>query len=272
MNPRAQLERYGIEPKKSLGQNFLHDPNVLEKIASSVDLSSDMTVLEIGAGMGSLTEVLARRAGCVVAVEIDRRFEPILAERLSLYPNVRLLFDDILKIHIADVMRHEPYVVAANIPYYISSAIIRHLLETSARALRLVLTVQLEVAERLVAKPGNMSLLSVSAQYYGRARVVMRLNPAVFYPRPDVMSAVVRIDTYAQPPVEVPDEALFFAIVRAGFSQKRKQLKNALADGLNLDSSVAGELLVRADIDPRRRAETLSLQEWAALTCAHVTR
>lgn len=271
MNPKRVLEAHGLEPRKSLGQNFLHDPNVLEKIAASAELTSQTTVLEIGAGTGALTDVLAHHAGRVIALELDARLEPILRERLHAFDNVQLVFADVLETDIAALIGDEDYVVVANVPYYITSAIIRHLLESANRPRRLVMTVQLEVAERIVAKPGDMSLLAVSVQYYMRPKIVMRLNPAVFYPRPDVTSAVIRLDAHTEPPVQVPDEASFFAIVRAGFSQKRKQLKNTLAAGLRLSNEQALTLLERAGIDPRRRAETLSLAEWAALTRAYVS-
>jgi 16S rRNA (adenine1518-N6/adenine1519-N6)-dimethyltransferase len=160
-----------------------------------------------------------------------------------------------------------PFVVVANIPYYISSHLLRHLLEASSRPARLVLTVQYELAERITAKPGRLSLLAVSVQFYGEAQLLARIKPAVFWPRPDVDSAILRIDTYAQPPVEIPDERTFFRVVQAGFSQKRKQLKNALGGGLG-SSETAAHILDAAGIDPRRRAETLMLEEWAALARA----
>lgn len=272
MNPRALLEQYDISPKKSLGQNFLHDPNTLEKIVESADLMPEDTVLEIGPGTGALTEVLARTVARVVAVELDQRLEPILRERLEPLGNVEVVFRDILETDVAGLVGPGPYVVVANVPYYITSAIIRHLLEVEHRPERLVLTVQYEVADRLVAKPGDMSLLAVSAQYYGRPKIVTRLKPGVFWPRPDVDSAVVRLDVYDRPPVDAPDDETFFRVARAGFSQKRKQLKNALADTLRLSAEATAEWTQAAGIDPRRRAETLTLDEWAALARAYTAR
>lgn len=266
MNPRELLEQHNLLPKKGLGQNFLHDPNVLEKIVAAAELTPDDTVLEIGAGTGTLTEVLARTAKRVIAVEIDDRLRPILEEHLTVYPNVEVIYEDILAVDIPTLIGGSEYVVVANVPYYITSAILRHLLESTQRPRRLVLTMQLEVAERLIAKPGDMSLLSVSAQFYGQPRIILRLKPGTFWPRPEVDSAVVRMDTYANPPVDVPDEKTFFRVVRAGFSQKRKQLKNSLGNGLGIDTAVASDLLERSNIDPRRRPETLTLEEWAALT------
>ncbi len=262
---RNILEQQGFEPKKALGQNFIHDANLLAKIVASAEVDADTTVLEIGAGAGTLTEQIAQRAGRVIAVEIDERLAPLLRQRLAPYPTVELLFADILAVDLAALFGDQPYVVIANVPYYITSAILRHLLESPARPARAVMTVQLEVAQRMLAKPGAMSLLSVSVQFYARPRLIMKLNPAVFYPRPDVTSAVIRLDTHPQPPVVVPDETRFFQIVRAGFGQKRKQLKNALADGLHQSGDDVLGWLARAQIDPQRRAETLSLDEWAAL-------
>jgi 16S rRNA (adenine1518-N6/adenine1519-N6)-dimethyltransferase len=191
-----------------------------------------------------------------------------LEQQLAPYPNVYVIFDDILKVDILQVIGPRDFVVVANLPYYITSAILRHLLENHRRPRRLVLTVQEEVAQRLIARPHDMSLLTVSVQFYGVPQIISRLNPAVFWPRPDVESAIVRIDTYDKPPVEVPDAKAFFRVVRAGFGQKRKQLKNSLASGLGVKNEAAERVIEQADIDPHRRAETLSLEEWAALTRA----
>jgi 16S rRNA (adenine1518-N6/adenine1519-N6)-dimethyltransferase len=266
MNPKTLLEYYEVQPRKQLGQNFLHDPNALEKIVATAELAPDDVVLEIGPGTGALTEYLARAARRVIAIEVDERLEPILKARLGPYDNVEVIYEDILQTYVAALVGKGDYVVVANVPYYITSAILRHLLESEKRPRRLVLTVQLEVAERLIAKPGEMSLLAVSAQFYAKPRIVTRLNPAVFWPRPEIDSAVVRLDTYDKPPVDVPSEKAFFRVVRAGFGQKRKQLKNSLSEGLAISAADAASLLERAEIDPRRRAETLSMEEWARLT------
>ena len=270
MNDRQLLEQHAITPKKSLGQNFLHDPNTLEKIVEIADLSPDATVLEIGPGTGNLTRALAGRAARVIAVEVDGRLIPLLQDATAAFPHVEIVHADILDVNVGDLVGATPYVVVANLPYYITSAILRHLLENTPRPQRLVLTVQREVAERLVAGPGDMSLLAVSVQFYGQPQIAMRLNPAAFWPRPDVDSAVVRIDVFDAPRVAVPDEKAFFRVVRAGFGQKRKQLRNALSAGLGISKAQAVELLERAGIDPQRRAETLSIEEWAALAFAIV--
>jgi len=268
MNDRLLLERHGIIPKKSLGQNFLHDQNTLEKLVELAELTPDATVVEIGAGTGNLTRLLVRQAARVIAVELDERLVSLLRAEFATEPRVELVHGDILEINLAERVGPVPYMVVANLPYYITSAILRHFLEHPPRPQRLVLTVQREVAERLVATPGAMSLLAVSVQFYGQPRIVMHLSPAAFWPRPDVESAVVRIDVYAAPPVAVPDERLFFRVVRAGFGQKRKQLRNSLSAGLHLDKAQAEEVLGKAGVDPQRRAETLSLDEWAAITRA----
>ena len=265
MNDRQLLSYHAITPKKSLGQNFLHDPNALEKIVEMAELGADTTVLEIGPGTGNLTRLLLRDAADVIAVETDDRLIPLLRNQFGDQAHFRLVHGDILTLNMADLVGDTPYTVVANLPYYITSAILRHVLETTYRPTRMVLTVQKEVGERLVAEPGDMSLLAVSVQFYGRPQVVTKLNPAAFWPRPDVESAVVRIDVYDQSPVEVPGEDVFFRVVKAGFSQKRKQLRNSLAGGLQIDKQRAASLLETAVIDAARRAETLNLEEWAAL-------
>jgi 16S rRNA (adenine1518-N6/adenine1519-N6)-dimethyltransferase len=266
MNPKYLMDTFEVVPKKSLGQNFLHDPNALEKIVETADLMPGDLVLEVGPGTGTLTVALAQSRAQVVAVEIDERLIPILQQQLADFPDVRIVHADILETEIADLVGNDDYTVVANLPYYITSAILRHLLETPHKPRRLVLTVQQEVAERLTARPGDMSLLTISVLFYGKPSIITRLNPAAFWPRPDVASAVVRIDVYEQPPVDVPSEELFFKVVRAGFGQKRKQLKNSLGAGLGLSHAEAGALLQEAGIDPARRAETLTLAEWAAIT------
>ncbi|GAB4512572.1 MAG: 16S rRNA (adenine(1518)-N(6)/adenine(1519)-N(6)) -dimethyltransferase RsmA [Anaerolineae bacterium] len=268
-NPRTLLEQYDIDPKKSLGQNFLQDPNTLEKIVASADLMPEDVVVEVGPGTGALTELLAQSARHVFAIELDERLRPVLEEQLAPYKNVYLVFDDILKVDVLQLVGTKPFVVVANVPYYITSAILKHFLERHRRPRHLVLTVQLDVAERLIAKPGDMSLLAVSVQFFGKPRIMSKINPTVFWPRPEVDSAILRIDTYEHPEVNVPSVELFFRVVRAGFSQKRKQLKNALGGGLAIKAALAGELLENAGIDATRRAETLSLEEWGALAHAY---
>lgn len=270
MNPKLLLEKHDLQPKKSLGQNFLHDPHVLEKIVTVAEVGPEDRVLEIGPGTGLLTAHLADIASEVVAVELDTRLKPILDAQFAGHPNVRVIWDDILNVNVDSIFEGRDYIVVANVPYYITSAILKHLLERAHRPRRIVLTVQLEVAERAAAKPNDMSLLAVSVQFFGRPHMAGKLNPAVFWPRPDVESALLRIDVYPKPPVDVPDVKTFFRVVRAGFGQKRKQLKNSLGSGLQLNAEQLAATSAASGVDLTRRAETLTLEEWAALTRAYV--
>ncbi len=265
----ALLHRYGLHARKALGQHFLCDPHLLQKIVAAAELPPEAAVLEIGPGPGMLTRRLAAVARHVVAVELDERLVELLRHELVQLANVTIVHGDILKVHIPSLIE-APYAVVANLPYYITSAVLRQLLQAIPPPFRLVLTVQREVAQRIVAPPGQLSLLAVSVQFYGRPRIVMRIPAGAFVPPPQVDSAVLRIDTYDHPPVEVPTQEDFFQVVRAGFSQRRKQLHNALRVGLNLSAGEVVSLLSMAGIAPSRRAETLSLSEWAALARALV--
>jgi 16S rRNA (adenine1518-N6/adenine1519-N6)-dimethyltransferase len=292
---RALLDKYNLRPRKRLGQHFLADPNILRKIVDAARLSPQDVVLEIGPGLGMLTRRLAQAAGRVIAVELDEGMIGVLRGEMAHLPNLELVQGDILQLDpVALILGPESselesplsYTVVANLPYYITSAAIRHLLEADSPPRRLVLTVQLEVAKRIVAKPGDMSLLAVSVQFYGQPRIVARIPAGAFVPPPKVDSAVVCIDTF--PPgrhdavnsrgsigasqdgssaVPRPDPETFFRVARAGFGQKRKQLKNALATGLGLSSANVITAMVRAGVEPHRRAQTLSLTEWANLAC-----
>jgi len=262
---RQILRRHGLEPRRELGQHFLVDARALARIVAAAELTADDAVLEIGAGVGNLTRPLAASAGRVVAVEVDRRFLPVLEAELADCPNVHLVAGDILALDPSDLMGEGPYKVVANLPYAITSAVLRHLLEARIPPQRMVMTVQREVAERIVARGGRMSLLAVSVQFYGRPQLLFRLRPGAFYPPPEVESAVVRIDRHPEPPVEVTDVGWFFQVVRAGFSQPRKQLSNSLASGLGISPGEAVSALREAGVDPRARAERLSLEDWARL-------
>jgi 16S rRNA (adenine1518-N6/adenine1519-N6)-dimethyltransferase len=262
------LRRFSLRPKKSLGQNFLMDEGALACIAAAADLTASDTVLEIGPGLGSLTRHLASAARHIVAVELDEAMLPALRHTLQPFANVEIVHSDILKYALTASQSGLPpdYKVVANIPYYITSALIRRLLEADVRPSLVVLTVQREVAERICAEPGDMSLLAVSVQFYCAPRLVARIPAGAFYPPPEVDSAVLKLEVLTQPAVAVADPDRFFQVVKAGFSQKRKQLRNSLSAGLHWESRRADELLLRAGIDPRRRAETLTLEEWGALT------
>lgn len=276
MDVRRLLARWDLQPSKGLGQNFLLDQSALDKIVTAAELAPDDIVLEVGAGLGTLTKRLADRAGHVVAVELDQRLMPVLRSVLADSHNVTLIQGDILALDPTALISAAgsqgsgssiQYKVVANLPYYITSAVLRHLLEAILKPQRMVLTVQREVAERIVAQPGHMSLLAVSVQFYGRPQLLFRIRPGSFYPAPGVESAVVRVDLHAIPPVPVEDTRAFFRVVRAGFAQRRKQIRNGLAAGLGRSPDEVAAKLREVDVDPRRRAQTLSLEEWARVTC-----
>ncbi len=267
------MARYGLRARKSLGQHFLVDRQVLRQVVKAAQLSPQDTVIEIGPGLGILTRELARRAGRVIAVETDGRLASALSETMVAANNVSIVEADILHTEpgmlLADAgAANSPfsYKVVANIPYYITSAVLRHFLEARVRPSVMVVMVQKEVGEAVTAQPGSMSMLAVSVQFYGRPTIAGRVPARSFYPRPKVDSVILRIDLYRQAPVEVPQAERFFAAVRAGFSAPRKQLRNSLAQGLGISPSDAAALLERTMIDPRRRAETLSLDEWARIS------
>lgn len=259
------LKKYGLRPHKGLGQNFLQDPIALEKIVAAAEIQPTDTVLEIGPGLGSLTRYLAASANSVVAVELDQHLLPPLKAVLSPYDNVHLVHGDILELNPSELIQEPNYIVAANVPYYITSAIIRHLLESPSKPRRIVLTIQKEVAQRICEKPGDMSLLALSVQVYGKPRVVAHVPAGAFFPSPNVDSSVLAIDIYPAPlvPAELLDT--FFHLIKAGFSQKRKTLRNSLSSGLSISPTQAADLLTQVEIDPQRRAETLSIDEWSKL-------
>jgi 16S rRNA (adenine1518-N6/adenine1519-N6)-dimethyltransferase len=282
----ALLKKYNLRPRKGLGQNFLVDSFHLTKIVEAAGLTPEDTVLEIGPGPGTLTRLLVEAARRVIAVEVDPNMVSLLKNELGHLQNLTIIEADILQTDIKTIVANVPieqsqpltsdprpssFKVVANLPYYITSAGMRHLLEATPRPERIVVTVQKEVAQRIVAGPGKMSLLAVSVQFYGQPRLVHHIPAGAFYPPPKVDSAVVRIDTFPQPSLAVddahhPGDAYhFFRVVKAGFGQKRKQLKNSLAAGLHRPVPEIVIAMEKANIDPTRRAETLSLAEWARL-------
>lgn len=265
LNAAAVLKRYGLRADKRLGQNFLQDPFALEKIANAAEINADDCVLEIGPGLGSLTRYLAVSARHVTAVELDPDLLDPLRTILTPHPNVRIVHGDILDLKIAELVDQPGYIVAANIPYNITSAIIRHLLESPPKPRRIVLTIQKEVAERICAKPGDLSLLALSVQVYGQPRIEAKIPAGAFHPIPNVDSAILRIDIYDQPLIPNDMLAVFFKLIRAGFSQKRKTLRNSLSSGMQIKAQDTESLLSKAGIDPMRRAETLSIEEWKRL-------
>lgn len=281
------IRRFDLDPKKSLGQNFLVDESHLARIAAAADLTSADTVLEIGPGLGVLTRHLAAQTGRVVAVELDDRLIPVLRQLFADQPHVSFVHADILKVDPAElavggrrqmagdppnpqspVPSPQPYKVVANLPYYITSAVLRHLLESPHPPTLAVVMVQREVAQRIVAGPGDMSLLAVGIQFYAQAKIVQRVPAGAFHPRPKVDSAVLRLDVRSQPAVADVDPDWYFEVVRAGFGQKRKQLCNSLSAGLGRNKDGIETSLAAAGIDPTRRAETISLAEWGSVAKA----
>ena len=260
------LKRYGLRPDKSLGQNFLIDPHYLARVADAGNITNVDVVLEIGAGLGNLTLQLAERAKEVIAVEIDPQLIPILRRVTSSKKNIKILQDDILKINLEDFIPSGEFQVVANIPYYITSNLMRHITSGESRPQRMVLTIQNEVAERIIAQSGKLSLLALSVQVYGNPSLVSKVPAGAFYPVPKVDSAILRVDFFPSP--LVPEDQLdsFFKLAKAGFSQKRKKLRNSVSAGLNVEKEVVEGLLAEVDIDFNRRAETLSLGEWIKLT------
>jgi 16S rRNA (adenine1518-N6/adenine1519-N6)-dimethyltransferase len=258
-----------IRPRKSLGQHFLTDRRVLQRILAAASLSPADTVVEVGAGKGVLTRALAAAAGRVIAVEIDAGLCEHLRRRLAARANVEPVCADILSLPPDDLLARAqaspPYVVVANLPYYIASAVLRHFLESARPPARMIVMVQAEVGQSIAAPPGRMSLLSISVQFYAQARVLFYVPPRAFRPPPKVRSAVIRLDVRPEPAVAVDDRQAFFQMVQAGFAAPRKQLRNALALGLSFKPGAAQRLLDAANIDPTRRAQTLTLDEWGQL-------
>ena len=266
LDVRALLRQYGLHPDRKLGQNFLIDNHGLRKVIAAADIDPAEDVLEIGSGLGNLTRLLSGAARQVAAVEIDTRLIPPLEAVLQDLDNVQLVQGDILSLDPASLMGSQPYLVVANIPYYITSAVIRHLLESRPHPKRLILTVQREVAERICAAPGELSLLALSVQVYGHPEIKSHIPAGAFYPVPKVDSAVIRVDIYPEPQIPEAQLDLFFRLAKAGFSQKRKTLRNSLAGGMAWQKDWTADLLLSTGIDPMRRAETLSLDEWGDLT------
>ncbi len=271
---RELLRTHGLHPKKSLSQNFLLDETYLARIAQAAQLEPTDRVLEIGAGLGALTRHLAPRVQQLVAVEIDSRLVPLLEATWQGDARVRIVHQDILACDLPALLglpgqagAGARYKVVANLPYHAASRIIRHMYDTTRHPPgRAVLLVQEDVARRICAKPGAMSLLSVGAQFHADCSLILRIPPGAFYPAPKVRSAVVDLVTYPASHYAGIESRWVFAVARAGFSQKRKQLVNPLSQGLAVSRARAREMLLAAGVNPTRRAETLSMEEWIALT------
>ena len=264
--PGRMLGGLGLQPRKGLGQHFLVAQSVLERIADAADIAPGDTVVEVGPGLGALTEALARRAGRVVALELDTALCNALQKHFADRPHVQVMHADALKAPLDDLVPEgESYKMVANLPYYAATAIIRRFLEAAHKPTVIVATVQREVAQGMAAPEGKRGLLGVATQFYGSPRIVTLVRPGSFHPPPKVTSAVVRIDVHPSPPLDVPSEAAFFALVRAGFAAPRKQLRGGLSHALRRPAVEVEGALAACGIDPTRRAETLALEEWAAL-------
>lgn len=281
-NTIAILKRYNLQAKKSLGQNFLIDTNILEKIVAAGSVDKRTTVIEIGPGIGALTEQIARHAKQVYAFEIDQRLIPVLEETLADYTNIEVFNQDILDVNLSEFERDylaeaERVVVMANLPYYITTPIIMGILESGLEADQLVFMVQKEVAARMSAEPGTKDYgsLSIALQYFGEPELAFTVPPTVFKPQPNVDSAIIQIKLRDKPAVAVQDEEFFFKLARAGFAQRRKTLWNNMKIAFGKDKDVQArmkEALAAVDIDASRRGETLSIAEYGALADALIAR
>ncbi|WP_430483445.1 16S rRNA (adenine(1518)-N(6)/adenine(1519)-N(6))-dimethyltransferase RsmA [Rossellomorea marisflavi] len=272
------LEKHGFSFKKSLGQNFLIDPNILRNITDHAGLSKETAAIEIGPGIGALTEHLARTSGKVVAFEIDQRLIPILEDTLSPYDNVTIVNQDVLEADVASIIEmelagYEDIMVVANLPYYVTTPIILKLLMERLPIRGICVMLQKEVGDRISARPGTKAYgsLSIAIQYYTEAEMVMTVPKSVFMPQPNVDSAVIRLTKRSVPPVQVQDEDFLFTVSRASFAQRRKTILNNLTSQLpqgKEKKDLILEALSKAGVDPTRRGETLSIEEFGVLSDA----
>ncbi len=273
-NTIAILQKYHFNFQKKFGQNFLIDPHVLDRIIEESNITKDDCVLEIGPGIGTMTQYLAESAREVVAVEIDKALIPILEDTLSPYDNITVINDDILKVDINQIVQErnngEAIKVVANLPYYITTPIIMGLFESKVPLKSITIMVQKEVADRMQVGPGtkDYGALSLAVQYYAKPEIVANVPPNCFMPRPNVGSAVIRLTRYEQPPVEVEDEQYMFKLIRASFNQRRKTLVNGLlnAGNLNITKEAILQLLEEMELSPTIRGEALTLEQFAKLS------
>ena len=259
---RNLLYAHNMRPNKSFGQNFLIDRSVLMRIVEAAEITESDSILEVGAGTGVLTRELAQRAQRVVAVELERDMLALLEKTTQRYSNVERMARNLLFLNPVDIFGDAPYKLVANLPYYITAPTFRHFLESENPPQCIVVMVQHEVAQRIVAAPGDLSLLAVSIQFYGNPRIIAQVPATAFYPAPKVDSAILRIDVKPQTPLTREERDSFFRVVQAGFSEKRKQVHNSLSRGLHRKDEEIRAWLAAANIDPARRAETLSIEEW----------
>jgi len=265
---KQTLKNIDRRAKKALGQHFLVDSSYLKTICAKAELSKEDTVIEVGPGLGLLTEALVEQAGRVIAVEVDEALTNELTQSLYQSSNLTLVNADIFQttpeqLVGADAMS---YKLVANLPYNIASAVLRRFLESPLKPSLIVVMVQREVASNMMATAPNMNLLAIGVQLYGKPKIVRKVPPDAFYPRPKVDSAIVRIDVYDEPSVDVGNMKAFFKIARAGFGNKRKQLRNSLAHGLDVSPKTVEQLLSNTGVDHKRRAQTVTLDEWAEIS------
>lgn len=261
------LSQLGVRPSKGLGQHFLYERGIVQRMVKVAGIGPNDLVLEVGPGLGILTSELVARAREVIAIELDRRLAEHLRQTFGDEPRFQLVEGNALEIATADLIPvDQEFVVAANLPYAVATAVLRHLLEQRPRPRCLALMVQKEVAERIVAEPPAMTILGVAAQFYAEPRIAFSVAPTVFLPPPNVDSAVLLLQTRPEPLLPDEDHVTFFRIVNAGFRQKRKQVANSIAAELQLDKEVVSTWLSATGIDPMRRAQTLAVAEWVALT------
>ena len=272
-NTMAVLKKYNFSFQKKYGQNFLIDTNILERIISESEITKDDCVLEIGPGIGTMTQYLAESAKRVIAVEIDRSLIPILEDTLSDYDNVTVINDDILKVDIQKLCDEyndsRPIKVVANLPYYITTPIIMGLFESHVPLKSITIMVQKEVADRMQQKPSSKDYgaLSLAVQYYAKPEIVAEVSPNCFIPKPNVSSAVIRLTRYENPPIEVDNEHFMFSLIRASFNQRRKTLANGLANGgLGLDRETVNRALEKMELSLTVRGEALTLEQFAILS------
>jgi 16S rRNA (adenine1518-N6/adenine1519-N6)-dimethyltransferase len=271
------LREYGLQARKGLGQHFLVNSGILNMITGAAELSPSDLVLEVGPGIGILTRELVGQAGWVIAVELDTRLAEMVKETLLPESNFSIINTDVLKVEPLELIQQEKgkfpaaiadplnYKLVANIPYYITQPIIRHFCEAKLKPRIMVIMVQKEVAKNIIAQPGDLSLLAISVQYYGKPEIVGYVPARNFYPAPKVDSAILKITMYPKPPLIVTSEKSFFKIVRAGFCARRKQVANSLAQGLDIPKPEVLSLMEKTEVIPQKRPETLTLEEWAHL-------
>ena len=262
---RNLLYAHHMRPNKAFGQNFLVDRAILQRIIEAAEIEPNDQVLEVGAGTGVLTRELAKHARRVVAVELERDMLALLAKTTGEFRNVELQARNLLYLDPQEVFEQEPYKLVANLPYYITAPTFRHFLESGNAPRLLVVMVQYEVAQRIVAGPGDLSLLGVSIQFYGQPKIIAHVPARAFYPAPKVDSAILRVDLRKQVPLTPEQRDSFFRLVQAGFAERRKQLHNSLTHHLHQKNEEVRASLTAANIDPSRRAETLSIEDWLRL-------